>query len=274
MKQKIVFTISVLFLSLTIFSIQLRAEENPFKMVNNYVPTELDTISVIGQEGYILFPTKVENFRFGSNSFHGKAYGKILEVSTKSSSPTSLLVCCGENLNYLVIVDPMGGNSFTKLSRLRSVPDEKISELQAQQNFISNQKCKFNSKEADKKLQEVIVEDAIDNYGISHDGLELYLKNYKQDYQLQYFKLVVNNRTDTEFQFDIIETYYESQQTLNDLYPVARSYTNVAKSGEESAFGFALPNDFNLEFYVRLKDRKNNREIKLLIPVNILKDKK
>lgn len=270
MKMKTFIVTLIIIQSIFIATDQAKADDNPLSMVTNYVPLKLDTVLVSSKESYLLFPEKIENIRFGSSEYSGIIYGKMLKVLTNQNKPTSLLVCCDNNRNYLVMLDPKGNSPFCNLSKKPSNVDSEVSILQAQQDYISNNQIKFNSIQAEETLKEILATEEINSIGTEEQNIGLYLRNYKKDYQLQYFKFVVGNNSDNDFQFDLINTFYKNDKNQVDIFPIARSYTSTVLLNSESMFGFALPKDFNKEFYVELKDRKTNRIIRFLVPINRL----
>lgn len=112
--------------SIFIATDQAKADDNPLSMVTNYVPLKLDTVLVSSKESYLLFPEKIENIRFGSSEYSGIIYGKMLKVLTNQNKPTSLLVCCDNNRNYLVMLDPKGNSPFAIYLRSQAMLTQKF----------------------------------------------------------------------------------------------------------------------------------------------------
>lgn len=267
--KKLIFSILIFSVFLNVYA--ENKDKNPFKMVGNYVPGNLDTIKLKGKSGYILFAEKINSFRFGNPGAKGNVYGKMLEVNITNNESNNLMVCCSNDLNYLVVINP-NGNEKLKEMNSGAFKNRCSSEVQAQQNYLVNNDQYFNAKVADQKIQEVLSENTISNIGRIENDLGLFLTNYDSDYQLQYFKFVIRNQSKEAFQFDIVESYYEDKKTLIDLYPVAQSYFSTVEGKSEFAFCLAFKKDLNHDFHIKLKDINSEKSINILIPLSQIKN--
>ena len=234
--------------------------------------TKSENLNLGKGNNYILMSDSILDCRFSKSDIKYQKIGDLLKIEvTEKFTPSSLLVICKNNKNYLLCLNANKGSNFHDLKSLPSMTDNKLELINMQLHDI-NRKA-YYSTEALKNLTELnnCPLKSYIGYFSKHAKIGVTLQNIKKDYQLKHYSFCIINDSEEEFTPGLIKI--KSINGKSDIiFPIRETEIKNVSSHSETSFSFALPKKFNQEFWVEIEDVKNpSRKLSLKVKAPVIK---
>jgi hypothetical protein len=185
---------------------------------------------------YIIFNHKIYAHSTGTDAFVAQAYENCLMLryaGQKESERSSVFVSYGDStyLQYYYAVLEYKGDSFNEYYDERDEFNRsKISVVQERQMKMRREEDKEDFFISELKTRSDIIKrmpDEVYDYGITEDGIGIYLRLIRTDNNYAYLKFVVENSTSVGYNFEHISFQYVERYRQGIFRKKREKYTDV-----------------------------------------------
>jgi hypothetical protein len=246
-------------------------------------PINLDTVWVTtNKTTTIIFPENIGKIDIGSEDFGAEKYLRTLtiKVASEESQPTSILVIYGENIFHGTLAYKRSPAKlfmdFSNVSpkNMPTFPNE--NRAQKQNHSLKNLDVQMSEKRLNIVLSspKPVYRDVVNN----NETIFISLFNMIADEEKLYLKILILNKSKTQYQIDFTEFSYRQPLEDKDLkggfdtknvIPVFTNKIDVVPGKEERYLGFAIPR-YSLskkgELLIVVREKLGSRSLKLAIP--------
>ena len=235
--------------------------------------TKSENLNVGKGNNYILMSDSILDCRFSNSNIKYQRIGDLLKFEvTEKFTPSSLLVICKNNKNYLLCLTANKGSNFHDLKKLPSTDNNKLELINMQLGDISIKR--HYSTGAAKTLTQLNTSPLKSYVGsyFKHEKVGLILQNYEKNYQLKHYSFCIVNNSEEKFIPGLIKIKAINNGEAKQIFPERETELKTISEHSKACFSFALPKKFDQEFWVEIEDVKNpNRKLSLRIKAPVIK---